>query len=209
MRITLPTNSFLLLLLIAPLFGLSAELPTVSEELLSDYRAEYENRNPPMKYLLIHADGSEADTVSSTRSLYLLDLSADAANNVIASPEIDELIESEFFVEIQSDSLLSQGKTDYLVLSMSRPAEYNPRYFRCAAGHGEDRAYLFSISDGKAKVLSKFFGGCATSYELIRDGNDRGYRVIERGERVRSVRYMLRGDTLVREPDYQEKGSPR
>ncbi|MCP3657743.1 hypothetical protein [Herbaspirillum sp.] len=209
MRITLPTNSFLLLLLTAPLFGLSAELPTVSEERLSDYRAEYENRNPPMKYLLIHADGSEADTVSSTRSLYLLDLSADATNNVIASPEIDELIESEFFVEIQSDSLLSQGKTDYLVLSMSRPAEYNPRYFRCAAGHGEDRAYLFSISDGKAKVLSKFFGGCATSYELMRDGNDRGYRVIERGEKVRSVRYMLRGDTLVREPDYQEKGSPR
>ena len=209
MRITLPTNSFLLLLLIAPLFGVTGELPKVSEELLSDYRARYENRNPPMKYLLIHADGSEDYTVSSTRSLYLLDLSADATNNVIASPEIDELIESEFFVEIQADSLLSQGKTDYLVLSMSRPAEYNPRYFRCAAGHGEDRAYLFSISDGKAKVLSKFFGGCATSYELIRDGNDRGYRVIERGEKVRSVRYMLRGDTLVSEPDYQEKGSPR
>lgn len=209
MRIISLLNKFLLLLIVTPLFGFANELPKMSKERLSKYRAEYRGRNPPVKYLLIHADGSEVDTVSSTRSLYLLNISADPATSVISSPDIDELVEGEFDLRIESDSFLSQGKTDYLVLFMSRPAEFNPRYFRCAAGHGEDRAYLFAISEGKAKVVSRFFGGCATRYELIRDGADRGYRVVEKGEIPRSVRYMLRGDALVREPDYQEKERAR
>lgn len=208
MRITSLKISFSVLLLVAPLCGFTTELPKISKERLSKYRAGYGGRNPPVKYLLIHADGSEADTVSSTRSLYLLNISADPVSNVIYSHEIDELVEAEFSLEIQPGTLLSQGKTDYLILSMSRPAEYNRRYVRCAAGHGEDRAYLFAISDGKAKVVNKFFGGCATSYEVIREGADLGYRLIEGGT-SRTVRYMLRGDSVVREPDYRKAGESK
>ncbi|WP_288393046.1 hypothetical protein [uncultured Herbaspirillum sp.] len=202
-------NKIFIFLMILPLFSFAGELPRISEKQLSQFREESKEADPPWKYVLVHADGSEANTGSSHRPVYLLNINADPARNVISSPEIDELVKGEFDVEIQRESLLSSGKTDYLVLSMSRPAEYNPRYFRCAAGHGEDRAYLFAIADGKAKVVSRFFGGCATSYEVIQDGAERGYRVIEAGEIPRSVRYMLRGEAIVREPDYQKKEGAR
>ena len=80
---------------------------------------------------------------------------------------------------------------------MSRPAENNPYYVRCAPNMGEDRAYLLAISDGKVKVVSKKFGGCSRTYEVIREQEFIGYRVKEGGENPEILRYMIRGNSLV------------
>ncbi|WP_229296881.1 hypothetical protein [Herbaspirillum sp. CAH-3] len=209
MRTISQGNKFLVLLLVLPWSSFAGELPKISEKILSQYREQSKKGNPPGKYVLVHADGSEAKTGSSARPVYLLNISADPVSKLISSPEIDKLIKGEFSLELQSDILLSQGQTDYIVLAMSRPAQNNPRYVPCMIGAGEDRAYLLAISAGMLKVVNRFFGGCATSYELIQEGADLGYRVIEEGQTRRTVRYMLRGDNVVREPDYYKTGGSK
>ncbi|WP_231738775.1 hypothetical protein [Herbaspirillum rubrisubalbicans] len=198
-------NKCFILLLLLPLFSFASELPRLSEKRLSQYREQSKDGNPPWKYVLIHADGSAANAGSSAQPVYLLDIRADPGSNVISSAEIDKLVKGEFSLDLQSDTLLSQGQTDYIVLTMSRPAQYNPRYVPCMIGAGEERAYLLAISPGKLKVVNRFFGGCATSYEVIRDGTDLGYRVIAEGQTPHTVRYMLRGNSVIREPDYRKK----
>lgn len=202
-------NKIFILLLLLPWSPFAGELPKISEKILSQYREQSKEGNPPWKYVLVHADGSEANTGSSVRPVYLLNISADPASNLISSPEIDKLVKGDFSLELQSDTLLSQGQTDYIVLAMSRPAQNNPRYVPCMIGAGEDRAYLLAISSGTLKVVNRFFGGCATSYEVIREGADLGYRVAEEGQTRRTVRYMLRGDSIVREPDYRKTGDSK
>ncbi|MFX7747640.1 hypothetical protein ABTK03_19900, partial [Acinetobacter baumannii] len=64
----------------------------------------------------------------------MLNISADPASNLISSPEIDKLVKGDFSLELQSDTLLSQGQTDYIILTMSRAAQNNPRYVPCMIG---------------------------------------------------------------------------
>ncbi|MDR6583219.1 MULTISPECIES: hypothetical protein [Herbaspirillum] len=180
-----------------PLISFGRDLPKISEEIVVRYRARPQPESQPEKYVLVHPDGSWAVNVKLNDPTYLLNIRTESADNLIYSREIDSLFKGDFSVLVDRETLLSNGKTDYVILTMSRPAENNPRYERCAPNMGEDRAYLLAISDGKARVVSKKFGGCSREYEVVRGQGFVGYRVTERGENPEILRYMIRGDSLV------------
>ena len=169
----------------------------MSEDIVASYRAESPPGIPPEKYVLVHPDGSWAVNMKLNDPIYLLNIRTESADNLSYSREIDSLFKGDFSVLVDRETLLSNGKTDYVILTMSRPAENNPYYVRCAPNMGEDRAYLLAISDGKVKVVSKKFGGCSRTYEVIREQEFIGYRVKEGGENPEILRYMIRGNSIV------------
>jgi len=169
----------------------------MSEEIVARYRARPQPESQPEKYVLVHPDGSWAVNVKLNDPTYLLNIRTESADNLIYSREIDSLFKGDFSVLVDRETLLSNGKTDYVILTMSRPAENNPYYLRCAPNMGEDRAYLLAISDGKVKVVSKKFGGCSRSYEVIREQDFVGYRVTTGGRDHEVLRYMIRGNSIV------------
>ncbi|MFX5521956.1 hypothetical protein ABTD78_22065, partial [Acinetobacter baumannii] len=53
-------NKIFILLLLLPWSPFAGELPKISEKILSQYREQSKEGNPPWKYVLVHADGSES-----------------------------------------------------------------------------------------------------------------------------------------------------
>ena len=190
-------SKFFIIAISFPLFSFAGAFPKISDEVVASYRENDQPGGQPEKYILVRADGSEARGVETRMPIYLLNIGAVSERNVIYLREVDGLFKEQFSVEIDRETLLSNGSTDYVILTMSRPAENSPRYVRCAPNMGEDRAYLLAISDGKARVVSKKFGGCSREYEVVRGQGFVGYRVTERGENPEILRYMIRGDSLV------------
>ncbi|QJQ02763.1 hypothetical protein [Herbaspirillum rubrisubalbicans] len=206
-RSLISRTTVMLIGLMLPLLSLAGELPKVREDYLARYRSMAKYERPMMKYVLIRADSREAYISETVPTIYLLDIKTKSQNKVFYSPEIDQLIKEELVLEIHHQSLLSHGKTDYVVMSMYRPAAIDPDYTRCWDRSEVQNAYLFSITDGKVKIISKSFGGCGTYYEVIKEGKTVGYRVTTEDYDGTSTteRYALRGGSLVKQPERQKK----
>jgi hypothetical protein len=172
---------------------------TLDETRLEAYRDEYKDAATPVKYLFVHSDGSPCCSVGTNVKAYLLNIAASAPAKLAHSTEIDRLFKENFEVEIDNESVLSGALGDFLVLTMSRPAENNHKYVPCAGGMGESRAYLISVVGNKATVIDRDFGNCGREYKVIRTGNEAGYEVTDVGTHARAVRYMLRGKDIVRQ----------
>jgi hypothetical protein len=171
---------------------------TLNENRLEAYRAEYKDAATPVKYLFVHADGSPCCGAGDNTKAYLANITASAPAKLAHSPEIDKLFNENFEVEIDNESVLSGSQGDFFVLTMSRPAEYNPKYVPCAGGMGESRAYLISVSGSKATVIDRNFGGCGRDYKVINAGGEVGYEVSDNSNHAKAVRYLLHGNNIVR-----------
>lgn len=176
--------------------GIHAQTP--DETRLDGYRAEYKDAAVPVKYLFVHADGSPCCNAGDNTKAYLVDIMAPAPAQLAHSAGIDKLFKEGFEVEIDDESVLRGPQGDFLVLTMSRPAAYNPRYVPCAGGMGESRSYLVAVAGSKATVIDRDFGGCGREYHVIEGRGDIGYEVTGRGNHAKPVRYRLRGAKLVR-----------
>lgn len=179
---------------------LSAVAPaqTVDEQRLAAFRADYKDAATPVRYVFVHADGSPCCSDGDRAKAYLLDITSAAPAKLIYSAEIDRLFKEKFEVEVDNESIVKGPQGDYVVLTMTRPAEYNKKYVPCAGGMGESRAYLISIVAGKATVVDRQFGGCDRQYKVLDSGQGVGYEVWGGGQ-TKPVRYVVRGTTIVRD----------
>ena len=197
--------------LMLPLLSTSAELPKVRGDYLERYRDIAKYTKPMMKYVLIRGDSREAYANETIPTIYLLDIRTKSPDKVFYSPEIDQLIKEDFVLIIDHDSLLVHGKTDYIVISMYRPPSIDPDYTRCWDRSEVEIAYLFAITEGKAKIIDKTFGGCGTYYEVIKAGKTVGYRVTREDFDGTSTtdHYLLRRSGLVKQPGPPNKEAQR
>jgi hypothetical protein len=179
--------------------GSAAVAQTINKSRLEAYRAEYKDAATPVKYVLVHADGSPCCGNEANTRAYLLDITAPAPAKLKHSAEIDRLLKEKFEVEIDNESVLKQPQGDFLVVTMLRPAEYNKKYVPCAGGMGESRAYLVSIDADNATVLNREFGDCGREYKIINDGTDVGYEVSDVGTHANPIRYLVHGNKVVRQ----------
>ena len=178
--------------------------------MLENYRGSFKNSTPPTKYIFVDANG-KADPSHLPGKIYILDITAREPASFIYSSEIDHLFKDHFSVMVDRESLISTPTADYLVLEMTRPHEYNPQSVHCAAGMGEDRAYLIAITDNGVKVLNRNFFNCAGSYRIIRDNEQPGYEIrdYKKGaDQVQSVLYLLQNGKLVRKENGPYKEEP-
>lgn len=175
----------------------------VSEQMMNHYRARF----GPSPYWLVYEDGARCCDRFSKKRPYLLDLNAEGPGRLIYSREIHDLVKGSFEIEFDRQSVLQTPHGIFIVMNLMRPAEYNPKYRRCAVGMGEHRSYLIAVRDDKVDVINRYFGGCTERYLVIREGDALGYRLDTFSEPFRSARFMLRGDSIVREPDYLNKDS--
>ncbi|MDR9839385.1 hypothetical protein [Herbaspirillum huttiense] len=173
--------------------------PTVDGKRLDAYRLEFKDAVTPVKYVFVHADGSPCCTTSNKEKPYILDITSSAPAKLASSAEIERLFKENFEVEIDNESLISTPNADYVVITMSRPAEYNKKYVPCAGGMGEERAYLLSITAGEVTVINRKFGGCGKHYRALRDSTVNGYEVSSSDPATKPVRFVLRGSTLVQQ----------
>lgn len=178
--------------------GSAALAQTIDKDRLDAYRAAYKDPATPVKYVFVHADGSPCCGNEADTRAYLLKITAPAPATLKHLAEIDRLLKEKFEVEIDNESVLEQPQGDFLVMTLSRPAEYNKKYIRCAGGMGESRAYLMSIDAGKVTVLNREFGDCGREYKIIDDGTNVGYEVSDVGTHANPVRYLVHGSKIVR-----------
>lgn len=174
---------------------------TLDESRLAEYRVEYKDAATPVKYLFVHADGSPCCSTGANTSAYLVNITTQGPAKLAHSTEIDRLFKENFEVEVDNESVIPGPKGDFLVLTMSRPAENNPRYVPCAGGMGESRAYLVSVVSNKITVISRDFGGCGREYKVLGTGPDAGYEVTDSGTHAKPVRYVIRGNNMVRQSE--------
>ncbi len=172
---------------------------TLDESRLAAYRAEYKDAATPVKYVFVHADGSPCCSTGASTDAYLVDITTHGPAKLAHSTEIDRLFKENFEVEIDNESVIPGPKGDFLVLTMSRPAENNSKYVPCAGGMGESRAYLVSVVANKIIVVSRDFGGCAREYKVLGAGPDVGYEVTGSGPHAKPVRYVIKGNNMVRQ----------
>lgn len=174
---------------------------TLDESRLAAFRAEYKDAATPVKYVFVHADGSPCCSPGANTNAYLVNITTQAPAKLAHSTAIDRLFKEHFEVEIDNESVIPGPKGDFLVLTMSRPAENNPKYVPCAGGMGESRAYLVSVVANKITVVSRDFGDCGRQYKVLRTGPDVGYEVTDSGPHAKSVRYVIRGNNIVRQSE--------
>ena len=172
---------------------------TLDESRLAAYRAEYKDAATPVKYIFVHADGSPCCSTGANTKAYLVNITKQGPAKLAHSTEIDRLFKENFEVEIDNESVIPGPKGDFLVLTMSRPAENNPKYVPCAGGMGESRAYLVSVVANKITVVSRDFGGCGREYKVLGTDQDVGYELIGSAPHAKSVRYVIRGNSIVRQ----------
>lgn len=177
--------------------GLYAQ--TLDERRLAAYREEYKDAATPVKYVFVHADGSPCCSTGANTNAYLVNITTRGPAKLAHSTEIDKLFKENFEVEIDNESVIPGPKGDFLVLTMSRAAENNPKYVPCAGGMGESHAYLVSVVANKITVISRDFGGCGREYKVLGTGPDVGYEITGGSPHAKSVRYVLRGNSMVRQ----------
>ena len=179
--------------------------------MLENYRESFKNSTPPTKYIFVDANG-EADPSDHPGKIYILDITAREPASFIYSAEIDRLFKDHFSVMVDRNSLIPTPTADYLVLIMTRPHEYNPKSDHCAAGMGEDRAYLITITENRVKVLNRNFFNCAGSYRMVHDNGQRGYEIRDYKKKdvdqVQSLLYLLQDGKLVRKENGPYKEEP-
>lgn len=195
----------LLLMILFPSFLSAGEALVGDQAIIARFLKHFQGNDIDPGYMLVAEDGSECCAAKSPEKVYLLDWTSKAKGTLIFSQELNDLIEQNYEFLMLNDSFIKTARGGYFVLYVIRAVEYETYQTGCVMNSAPDKAYLFSVIDSRVKIVSKFFGGCAAEFEVIREGNTVGYRVTERGGRLRSVRYMLRGDVLVREPDYWKK----
>jgi len=91
-------------------------------------------------------------------------------------------------------------------------AKYTKPMMKYVLIRGDSReAYLFAITEGKAKIIDKTFGGCGTYYEVIKAGKTVGYRVTREDFDGTSTadHYLLRRSGLVKQPGLPNKEAQR
>lgn len=201
MQIMSSVTKFLSLLLATTLLvGDVHATPVASAQMLESLRANFKTAVNPVKYIFVDAEGKNK-TSDHPGKIYLLDISAKEPTYFIYSSELDRLFKDHFEVMVDDESLISTPKSNYIVLTMSRPHEYNPKSVHCAAGMGEDRAYLIAITGSDIKVLNRNFFNCAGSYRMIHDGGQVGYEIRDYrkgSDQAQSVLYILQDGQLVR-----------
>jgi hypothetical protein len=127
--------------------GLAA--PADTGYTLQQYRADYKDSGIPVKYILVDEKGQECCTGRRSKKVFVLDITRYGEPEKIFSSEITKLAAAHFEVEVDLALLLETSAGDFVVLKMSRPSEYNKKAVACAAGKGEDRAYLATIQGRK------------------------------------------------------------
>ncbi len=202
----------LCLLLTMTLFvGVVHAASVASVQMLENYRENFKNSTPPTKYIFVDADGGDQPS-DGPGKIYILDITAREPASFIYSSEIDRLFKDHFSVMVDNESLISTPTADYLVLVMTRPHEYNPKSGHCAAGMGEDRAYLIAITDSGVKVLNRNFFNCAGSYRMVHVNEQPGYEIrdYKKGiDQAQSVRYLLQDGKLMRKENGPYKEEPQ
>lgn len=207
MRTMLQVSKLFIFALSIFLGASSFAAPTVDGKRLDAYRLEYKDAVIPVKYVFAHADGSPCCSTSTKGKPYILNITAPPPAELAYSAEIERLFKENFEVEIDNESLISTPNADYVVITMSRPAEYNKKYVPCAGGMGEERAYLLSITTSEVTVINRKFGGCGKHYQALRDSNVTGYEVSSSDPSIKAVRFVLRGNSLVRQDGTPSKES--
>lgn len=196
------------------LIGSAHATPAANGGMLENYRQAFKNSAYPIKYIFVDANGENRDgsccSSDAPKKIYIVNILEKESSKFVYSPEINRLIKQSFEITIDDKSLISTPKTDYLVLMMSRPPEYNPKSLNCAVGMGEDRAYLIAITSSDIKVLNRNFFNCAGSYRMIHDGGQLGYEIRDYrkgSDQAQSVLYILQDGQLVRKENgpYKEE----
>lgn len=173
--------------------------PVINQSRLDAYREEYKDAVTPVKYILTHEDGSPCCSDSSEKKVYVLNIRQNAPGKLAYSSEINKLFKEHFEVEVDSESLISTPNADYIVLTMSRPAEYSDKQVRCAAGMGESRAFLVSIAGSKVDIINRDLSGCNHKYRVLRtSAAATGYEVSSINGAGKPVLFLLHGTSLVR-----------
>lgn len=196
------------------LMGSAHATPAANGDMLENYRQAFKNSAYPIKYIFVDANGENRNRACCSsdvpKKIYMVNISAKESANFLYSSEVNRLIKQDFEITIDNKSVISTPKSDYLVLTMSRPHEYNPKSVHCAAGMGEDRAYLISITGSDIKVLNRNFFNCAGSYRMIHDGGEVGYEIRDYrkgSDQAQSVLYTLQDGQLIRKENgpYKEE----
>ncbi|AMP03018.1 hypothetical protein CPter91_0623 [Collimonas pratensis] len=173
--------------------------------MLEKYRQAFKNSAYPIKYIFVDANGENRDgsccSSDVPKKIYMVNILAKESSEFIYSPEVNRLIKQDFEITIDDKSIISMPKADYLILRMSRPPEYNPKSAGCAAGMGEDRAYLIAIKNNGISVLNRNFFNCSGSYRMVHVNGQPGYEIrdYKKGsDQAQSVLYILQDGQLVR-----------
>jgi hypothetical protein len=185
--------------------GMAHAAPIANEKMLNDYRNSFAGSAYHVKYIFVDPQGVSKDQTCCSsdvaKKIYLLDISAKENSDFVYSPELNNLIREHFEITIDNESVVATSEADYLVLTMSRPHEYSRQSTRCAAGMGEDRAYLISIANNQIKVINRKFLDCGDSYRIVHGDGRVGYEVKDYSkgmDQPQSVLYLLRNGKLVR-----------
>lgn len=194
-----------LFLVMTILTGFVHAAPVADGNMLKNYRESFNTSAHPIKYIFVDAEGKNRNigccSSDAPQKIYMLDISAKESSNFIYSSEVNRLIKQNFEITIDDSSVISTPEADYLVLTMSRPHEYNPKSVGCAAGMGEDRAYLISVTNSRIKVLNREFFNCAGSYRMVHSNGQTGYEILEYrkgSDQPQSVLYVLQDEKLIR-----------
>lgn len=186
-------------------FGAAHAAPIANEKMLNDYRDSFKGSAYHIKYIFVDQNGKNKDQTCCSsdvqRKIYMLDIAAKESSNFIYSPELNSLVKEKFEITIDNESVVTTSKADYLVLTMSRPHEYSQKSTRCAAGMGEDRAYLISIANNQIKVINRKFLDCGDSYRIASGDGQVGYEVKDYSkglDQPQSVLYLLKDGKFVR-----------
>jgi len=175
--------------------------PVINQSRLDRYREEYKDAVTPIKYILTHEDESPCCSDTSGKKVYILNIRQNAPGKLAYSSEINKLFKEHFEVEIDSESLISTPNADYIVLTMSRPAEYSDRKVRCAAGMGESRAFLVSVSGNKVDIINRDLSDCNHKYRVLRTPTATGYKVSSINGAGKPVSFLLHGTSFIRSND--------
>lgn len=151
--------------------------PVSGSRALEEYRALYKDSVTPVKYLLVDENGKECCSGGKVRKVFVLDITQTGRPNYIHSASITRLANAHFNVEVDPESVIETLAKDFLVLKMSRPRESSKRAVSCAAGMGEDRAYLVSVGPKRMNILESEFLGCGDTFRVLKSTDAKGYEV--------------------------------
>jgi hypothetical protein len=184
--------------------GIAKPASFATEETLKYHIDNYSNSPRRIKYIFVDEEGKECCSKQESRKSYkahILDITAKAPVELIFSSEIDRLFKENFTIYIDQDSIIETPHGDFLVISMSRPHEYNPKSIRCAAGMGEDRTYVILIHNKKISFINRNFLGCADKFEVINNDSEIGYEVrsIYNPPHKQPIKYLLENGKLIKQ----------
>lgn len=180
-------------------------MPHANVAIIKNYIDAYKKSPYRVKYVFVDANGNECCSKQSSNKSYVayaLDITSKPPVKLIFSSEINKLFKENFTINIDQESIIETTHGDFLIISMSRPHEYNPKSIRCAAGMGEDRTYLASIKNGNLTILNRKFLGCAASYKVIRNDSDIGYEVTQfsdNPDNAPKTRYIIKNGKLIKQ----------